>query len=76
MQTGSPYAFIASFLLLLTGDKTITAISFIMVFIIQHSQNRDTKAIHKKLDELIHSSNARNEVAGIESKSLDEIEGL
>ncbi len=38
----------------LTGDKTITAISFIMVFIIQHSQNRDTRAIHKKLDELIH----------------------
>jgi low affinity Fe/Cu permease len=44
-----------------------TIVTFLMVFLIQNTQNHDTKAVHKKLDELvIHMEGARNEVAGIE----------
>ena len=41
-----------------------------MVFVIQHGQSRDTRAIHLKLDELIRvSREARNELIGLEAKS-------
>jgi len=47
-------------------NTTTTIITFLMVFLIQSSQNHDTEAIHAKLDELIRSSDARNELMGIE----------
>lgn len=50
-----------------------TIVTFLMMFLIQQSQNKDTKAIQVKLDELIRSSNARNEVAEIEKKTIEEI---
>jgi low affinity Fe/Cu permease len=34
-------------------NTTTTIITFLMVFLIQHTQNRDTKLLHLKLDELI-----------------------
>ncbi len=44
-----------------------TIVTFLMVFLIQATQNRDTLALQLKLDELIIATkNARNEVAGIE----------
>ncbi len=44
-----------------------TIVTFLMVFLIQHSQNADTEAMHRKLDELILAiDGAHNEVAGIE----------
>jgi low affinity Fe/Cu permease len=44
-----------------------TIITFLMVFLIQATQNRDTTALQLKLDELIIATkNARNEIAGIE----------
>jgi low affinity Fe/Cu permease len=44
-----------------------TIVTFLMVFLIQATQNRDTSALQLKLDELIIATkNARNEVAGIE----------
>jgi hypothetical protein len=46
------------------------------VFVIQNSQNRDNAALQAKLDELIRSSSARNELAGIEKLTKDEIETL
>lgn len=53
-----------------------TIITFLMVFIIQHSQNKDTKAMHLKIDELIRASNARNELMGIEKKEAKEIDEI
>jgi low affinity Fe/Cu permease len=44
-----------------------------MVFLIQATQNRDARAIHLKLDELIRSSKARNVFADLEDASEAEI---
>ena len=47
-----------------------SVLTLIMVFVIQHGQSRDTRAIHLKLDELIRvSREARNELIGLEAKS-------
>ena len=50
-----------------------TIVTFLMVFLIQNSQNRDNAAIQAKLDELIRSSDARDELMGIERK--DDVDG-
>jgi len=51
-----------------------TIITFLMVFVIQNTQNRDGAAIQAKLDELIRSSGAQNRFIGIEHLTADEIE--
>jgi low affinity Fe/Cu permease len=56
-----------------------TIITFLMVFLIQNSQNRDSAAIQVKLDELIRASEAQNSFVGIEhltSKELDDLRSL
>ncbi len=54
-----------------------TIITFLMVFVIQNSQNHDTKALHIKLDELITAvEGARNSIAGIEDKSDRDIDAV
>ena len=55
--------------------NTITTIgTWIMVFVIQNTQNRDSKAVHLKLDELIRAvPQARNEFMEAEEEDLDEI---
>jgi low affinity Fe/Cu permease len=53
-----------------------TIVTFLMVFLIQNSQNRDSAAIQVKLDELIRVSTARNSLVGIEHLTDDEIEDL
>jgi low affinity Fe/Cu permease len=46
-----------------------------MVFLIQSTQSRDTKALHLKLDELIRvNRSARNSLLSVEEKSQAEIE--
>jgi len=50
-----------------------TVVTFLMVFLIQATQNRDAKAIHLKLDELIRSSTARNIFADLEDASDAEL---
>ena len=50
-----------------------TVITFLMVFVIQNTQNRDGAAIQAKLDELIRVSAARNTLIGIETLTEDEI---
>ena len=45
-----------------------TVITYLMVFLVQSSQNRDTKAVLLKLDELIRSSQASNKLIEIEAK--------
>ncbi len=52
-------------------------VTFVMVFIIQNSQNRDSKAINLKLDELIRSfDHAQDEMIDIEKLSDKELESL
>jgi len=53
-----------------------TILTFWMMFLLQSSQNRDTKAIHAKLDELIRVSDARNEIMLAEDISPAELERL
>ena len=54
-----------------------TIVTFLVVFIIQNSQNRDSKALHLKLDELIRvTKEARNELVDIEDKEDEELDRL
>ena len=53
-----------------------TIVTFLMVFLIQNSQNRDGAAIQAKLDELIRASAAQNRYIGIEDLTEDELEAL
>ena len=54
-----------------------TIITFLMVFLIQNTQNRDSRAVHLKLDELIRSvQTARDEMVGLEALSDAELDAL
>ena len=54
-----------------------TIVTFLMVFLIQNTQNRDAKAIHLKLDELIRAvSAARNELIDVEEDSDEQLAEL
>jgi low affinity Fe/Cu permease len=54
-----------------------TIITFLMVFLIQNTQNRDAKAIHLKLDELIRAQHgARNQMMDLDRLSDEELEQL
>jgi len=54
-----------------------TVITFLVVFLIQNTQNRDAKALHLKLDELIRShSPASNDLIDIEKLSDQELHEL
>src|SRR5256885_1040519 len=57
-------------------NTSTTIVTFLMVFLIQNSQNRDSAAIQVKLDELIRVSRARNTFIGIEQLTAAEIEEL
>ena len=55
----------------------ISTVTLLMVFVLQNTQNRDSAALHVKLDEIVRvAPEARNEVRGVESKSHDEIREL
>lgn len=53
-----------------------TIVTFLMVFLIQNTQNRDAMAIQTKLDELIRSSDAEDEFMGIEKFTDHELDIL
>jgi len=58
-------------------NTSTTIITFLVVFMIQNTQNRDSKAIHLKLDELIRSiENARNGMIDSEDLPDDELSRL
>jgi len=71
--TGPLFEFSDTWQLVINTGTTI--VTFLMVFLIQATQNRDTLALQLKLDELILATrNARNEIAGIEEKTDAELE--
>lgn len=58
-------------------NTATTIVTFLMVFLIQNTQNRDALALHLKLDELIRSvGRARNSLVDLEDLSDEELEQL
>lgn len=53
-----------------------TIVTFLMVFLIQNSQNRDSAAIQVKLDEIIRAGRVHNKFVGIENLDDDELERI
>jgi hypothetical protein len=52
-----------------------TIVTFLMVFVIQNSQNRNSKALHLKIDELIRAlDEARNDFVTVEQASDEELQ--
>jgi len=71
LVTGPIFRFSNAWQLVINTATTI--VTFLMVFLIQATQNRDARAIHLKLDELIRSSKARNIFADLENASESEM---
>jgi low affinity Fe/Cu permease len=58
-------------------NTTTTIITFLMVFLIQNTQNRDAEAIHLKLDELIRAvQTARTRLVDLEDLSDEQLDEL
>jgi low affinity Fe/Cu permease len=72
--TGPMFGFSDTWQLVINTGTTI--VTFLMVFLIQNSQNRDGAAIQVKLDELIRVSKVRNSFVGIEHLTDEELEEL
>ena len=73
--TGPQFAYSDTWQLAINASTTI--VTFLMVFLIQNSQNRDAKTVHLKLDELIHGvRGARNSLINLENLSDQELEAL
>ena len=73
--TGPTFHFSDTWQLIINTGTTI--VTFLMVFLIQNTQNRDAKAVHLKLDELIRAvGGARNKLVDLEELSDDELKKL
>jgi low affinity Fe/Cu permease len=75
LVTGPVFHFSNTWQLIINTATTV--ITFLMVFLIQNTQNRDAKAVHLKLDELIRAvKDARNELVDLEELSDEELQKL
>ncbi|MEY2498101.1 MAG: hypothetical protein QOD12_1657 [Verrucomicrobiota bacterium] len=73
--TGPTFHYSDTWQLIINTGTTI--VTFLMVFLIQNTQNRDAKAVHLKLDELIRALGpARNNLVDLEKLSDDELQVL
>ena len=73
--TGPAFHYSDTWQLIINTGTTI--VTFLMVFLIQNTQNRDAKAVHLKLDELIRALEpARNRLVDLEKLSDDELKDL
>ncbi|MFK2904005.1 low affinity iron permease family protein [Dyella ginsengisoli] len=72
--TGPLFGFGDTWQLVINTSTTI--ITFLMVFLIQNTQNRDSAAVQIKLDELIRISEARNALLSIEDLDADALEAI
>lgn len=73
-MTGPIFHYSMTWQLVINTGTTI--VTFLMVFVIQSTQNRDAKALHLKLDELIRATRARNKFADLEDASDEELDEL
>jgi low affinity Fe/Cu permease len=74
-MTGPTFQYSDTWQLIINTGTTI--VTFLMVFLIQNTQNRDAKAVHLKLDELIRALKpARNKLVDLEKLSDDELKKL
>jgi low affinity Fe/Cu permease len=75
LVTGPTFHFSDTWQLIINTATTV--ITFLMVFLIQNTQNRDAKAMHLKLDELIRAvKGARNQLVDLEELSDDDLKKL
>ena len=73
--TGPTFHFSDTWQLIINTGTTI--VTFLMVFLIQNTQNRDAKAVHLKLDEIIRAlKDARNELVDLEDLSDEDLKKL
>ncbi|WP_292418044.1 low affinity iron permease family protein [Mesorhizobium sp.] len=72
--SGPVFGFSDTWQLVINTGTTI--VTFLMVFLIQNTQNRDSAAIQTKLDELIRVSRAHNTFIGIEHLTESEVEEI
>jgi low affinity Fe/Cu permease len=73
--TGPIFRFSDTWQLVINTGTTI--VTFLMVFLIQNTQNRDSHAVHLKLDELIRANkHARNALLGLETMSDEDLAHL
>ena len=73
--TGSTFHYSNTWQLIINTGTTI--VTFLMVFLIQNTQNRDAKAAHLKLDELIRAlKGARNELIDLEKLADEDLTSL
>jgi low affinity Fe/Cu permease len=73
--TGPTFHYSDTWQLIINTGTTI--VTFLMVFLIQNTQNRDAKAVHLKLDELICAlGTARNKLVDLEDLSDDDMKKL
>src|SRR5215213_3263538 len=73
--TGPLFRFSDTWQLVINTGTTI--VTFLMVFLIQRSQNKDSVAIHLKLNELVAAlEGASNRLIGVEGKSEDDVNEL
>ena len=73
--TGPTFHYSDTWQLIINTGTTI--VTFLMVFIIQNTQNRDAKAVHLKLDEIIRAiKGARNELVDLEDLSDEDLKKL
>jgi low affinity Fe/Cu permease len=84
--TGSHWAFLVAAALVVVSlvgfgveltNIAISIVTLLMVFVLQNTQNRDSAALHLKLDEVVRvEPEARDDVRGVESKTEPEIREL
>jgi low affinity Fe/Cu permease len=73
--TGPTFHYSDTWQLIINTGTTI--VTFLMVFLIQNTQNRDAKAVHLKLDEVIRAlKDARNELVDLEEMSDEDLKKL
>jgi low affinity Fe/Cu permease len=75
LVTGPTFHFSDTWQLIINTATTV--VTFLMVFLIQNTQNRDAKAMHLKLDELIRAvKGARNQLVDLEELSDNDLKKL